>query len=165
MKLDEPVVARVGRRPAIAKIANSRRHIARERKMKGTDLKAVRSTRAILLPPAPRLGCACAVVPAFRVAAVRKYGMKHAAPSAVMVPITNAIRRIDHAHPRFGKVDLSIIGIIIEPVEDPVRAIPIATPRLRTKYEDCAITDTARAPRMAPPAAPKTLRQSMNCQY
>lgn len=56
MKLDEPVVARVGRGPAIAKMANSRRHIARERKMKGIDLKAVRFRRAIRLPPTPRVG-------------------------------------------------------------------------------------------------------------
>lgn len=93
----------------------------------------------------------------------RWYGRKQSTAGSIRPAAKKPVILIDHLHPRFGKVERSMMGKMIEPMDEPARAMPIAKPRRRTK--SFPTVDTATTIVMAAPKAPKIPRHNMNCQY
>ena len=89
--------------------------------------------------------------------------MKQIVPRVKIPRMTKASIIIDQLQPSFGSSDRSIMGKITVPVDEPVRAIPIAKPRSREK--SFATTATGIVPAIAVDSPPKIPKHSMKCQY
>src|SRR5271154_3105197 len=73
------------------------------------------------------------------------------------------IIRMAHLYPNFGRVARRISGMVTPPNDEPIMAIPAATPRRRLNQCETAASEVVVS--MAPVGPPSTPRHSMKCQY